>query len=461
MKRLKIKYISQVMKQKIYWLAVALATLWGCSRSGEVPTPTPAEKASFDLIQERLLTPSCATAGCHASAQDGSFAQHGLVLAAGKAYENLVGVSPQNTAALADGLLRVKPYKSLESLLYHKLNFDAAHHSGKPYGSPMPLGGKPLTVGQIEFVRRWIEAGAPRTGSVADARLLDDTTRSTQSVFTPLPVPPAGQGFQLHIERFEVAPRFEREFFVRKAVGNTQEVLVNRIQLKSRANSHHFVLYDFREKNLLPALGLIRDLRNPDNSVNALTFLQMQNHVFLSGGTDTNMDYTFPEGTAIALPANATLDLNPHYFNRTDAVLYGENYVNLLTTDKSRVQHVVKMLDLSNGDLVVPAGQRVTLSKSWTVSEAYNIVMLTSHNHQLGERFVIKIKGGPRNGQTVYESTDWQHPVIKNFSPVLRLEKGEGLTSEITYYNPGTSIVRAGFTSQDEMGIIFGYYYTD
>lgn len=449
------------MKRSTYLLPAVFAGLCACSPPGDAPTPAPAEKASFELIQERLLTPSCATAGCHASGQDATFAQHGLVLAAGRAYENLVGVSPRNTAALADGLLRVRAYKSLESLLYHKLNFDAAHHGGKQYGSPMPLGGRPLSVGQIEFVRRWIEAGAPRTGSVADAKLLDDTTRSTQNVFVPLPAPAAGQGFQLHVERFEIAPNFEREFFVRKSIGNTAEVFVNRIQFRSRANSHHFVLYDFREKNLLPALNLVRDLRNPDNSVNALTYLQMQNHVFVGGGTDTNLDYTFPPGTALALPANATLDLNPHYFNRSNTVLYGENYVNLLTTDKSQVQHVVKMLDLSINDIMIPAGQRVTLRKSWTAPEAYNIVMLTSHNHQLGERFVISIKGGPRNGQPIYESTDWQHPVIKNFSPVLRLEKGEGLTSEITYYNPGSTAVRAGFTSQDEMGIIFGYYYTD
>ena len=44
--------------------------------------------------------------------------------------------------------------------------------------SPMPLGGTALSVGQIEFVRRWIEAGAPKTGEVADAKLLDDTTPS-------------------------------------------------------------------------------------------------------------------------------------------------------------------------------------------------------------------------------------------------------------------------------------------
>ncbi len=142
------------------------------------PNPTVTPSSTFSQIQRRILTPTCATAGCHASSQDPGYASHQLILAAGRAYKNLFNVIPVNTLAIADGLLRVKPYKSLESLFYHKLNFDSSHHGGKQYGSPMPLGGSPLSVGQIDFVRRWIEAGAPETGVVADSTLLDDKTPS-------------------------------------------------------------------------------------------------------------------------------------------------------------------------------------------------------------------------------------------------------------------------------------------
>ncbi len=85
--------------------------------------------------------------------------------------------------------------------------------------------------------------------------------------------------------------------------------------------------------------------------------------------------------------------------------------------------------------------------------------MLTSHNHKLGEKFVIKIVGGARDGEVVYESTDWEHPLIKNFPQALEFKVGEGLMSEITYNNTTTKTVRFGLTSEDEMGIIFGYYY--
>jgi hypothetical protein len=37
----------------------------------------------------------------------------------------------------------------------------------------MPLGADLLTSNELEFIRQWIEAGAPRTGVVADPSLLN------------------------------------------------------------------------------------------------------------------------------------------------------------------------------------------------------------------------------------------------------------------------------------------------
>ncbi|GAB3492751.1 hypothetical protein GCM10027341_07210 [Spirosoma knui] len=440
--------------------ALALAfSLSACQKSGTA-VDDPDAMASFDLIQQRILTPSCATSGCHASEKDADFLQHGLVLAAGVAYQNLVEAEPKNSAAKADGLKRVKPFASLESLLYHKLSVAQNHHSGKQYGNPMPLGGNPLSDGQVEFVRRWIEAGAPKTGRVADAKLLDDKT-TTSTPFEPLPAPAAGAGFQMNIAAFDIPPKFERELFTRKLVGNTQDLYVNRYEINMRSGSHHFVAYDFRNKNLLPGLNDVRDLRNADNSLNLLTALSMSNHVYLAGSQAQYQDYTFPEGAALLIPAGASLDLNSHYVNKTDAVMKGEAQINLYSVDKSKVTILVQTLDLSNTDLDIPANKRVTLTKTFTVSKPRKILTLTSHMHRLGEKFVIKIKGGARDGETIYTSTDWAHPDIVTFKTPIELKKGEGLTSEITYNNTTNKPVNFGLTSEDEMGIIFGYYYED
>lgn len=449
----------------LFFSVIGVISLSCSKKAADAPVVQPTEKASWDLLQERILTPTCATSGCHLSTGDGTYAQHGLVLEKSVAYQNLVGVAPKNQLALADGFLRVKAYKSLESLFFHKLNWDASHHGGKQYGSPMPLGGTALTVGQIEFVRRWIEAGAPQKGSVVDTTLLNDKTPSVTSseTFDALATPAAEgkQGYQLKVDQFVIQPNFERELFVRRAIGNQSDIYVSRIRLKSRANSHHLVLYDFRDKTQLPAIDQVRDLRNPDNTLNLSTVLTMSNHVFLGGGTDTNSDYVFPEGTALMLPAGMTVDLNPHYFNKTTDSKYGENYINLYTVDKSSVKYVVKTIDFNNTKIDLPANQRTTITTDFKFSKDVKIVALTSHNHKLGEKFVIKIKGGTRDGEVVYESTDWEHPNMINYKTPIELKKGEGLTSIVTYNNTTKNKVSFGLTSEDEMDIIFGYYYEE
>lgn len=431
-----------------------------CQKAADEATPD-AAKTSFALIQDRILTPSCATAGCHASEMDASFRQHGLVLAAGVAFKNMVGVNPKNAGSMADGHKRVKPFVALESLLYHKLNTNTAHHGGKSYGNPMPLGSEALSVGQIEFVRRWIDGGALATGNLIDPALLDDKTPSTPSAsaFVAPAAPAAGQGFQLKVDPFDIITNFERELFVRRPVGNSSDIYVNRFTVNMRPGSHHFIAYDFNNKTIAPPMNQVRDLRNANGTMNLLTAFQMSNHTYLMGSPSSSYEYKFPEGAALLIPANASFDLNVHYVNKSKATTRGEAYINIYTTPQASVTKVVKAINMSNTSLSIPAGARKTFTKSFTVDKPTQVLMLTSHMHKTGERFVVKIKGGTRDGEIVYTTTDWEHPDVVNFVKPIQLAKGEGLTSEITYNNTTNKTIQFGLTSDDEMGIIFGYYY--
>ncbi len=453
-------------------IVIYLSLTWqllACSKATVEPI-SPANnnevKSSFDLIQEKIFTPTCATSGCHLASADASFAQHGLTLKDSKiSYANLVEAIPKNALAISNKLQRVTKFQSDKSLLYHKLNWDASHHAAANYGTPMPLGGKPLSIGQLDFIKQWIDAGAPEKGTVANPKLLDDTTPhyDANSAFTPLDSPEkeGKSGYQLKVDKFTVAPNFEREIFVRRPLNNPIPIYINRIKLKSRPNSHHLVLYDFKDKNFLPNLNEVRDLRNADGSYDVLTYLTLANHIFLGGGTDPNADYVFPEGTALMLPANSSIDVNPHYFNRTSEPLFGENYVNLYTLNAAQVKNVVKMIDFNNTSFTLPAGKTTTITSNFnfTKDKAVSIVSLTSHYHELGKLFQIKIKGGKRDGEIIYESSDWQHPKVINFTQPIELEPNVGLTSVVTYENTTSKDIKFGFTSKDEMNIIFGYYF--
>jgi hypothetical protein len=115
------------------------------------PSPT-ATSGAFQEIQTTIFNTTCTGAFCH----DVQGMSGGLVLVEGQSYANLVGVEPQNAAALQAGLLRVDPGNPDNSFLVVKVE-------GPPIamGSRMPLGETPLTADQIQLIRDWIAAGAP------------------------------------------------------------------------------------------------------------------------------------------------------------------------------------------------------------------------------------------------------------------------------------------------------------
>lgn len=443
--------------------AVLAAALPACGGGGDAPSATPEAEASFAVLQARVLTSQCVS--CHSSAAP----QGGLALDGASAHAQLVDAQPTHPTARADGLRRVVPGDTARSLLWHKLVWAPGHHA-RDYGLPMPLGTPAgLTQGELAFVRRWIEAGAPRDGRVADVALLDDRRPQRIPTFEPLPRP--AQGIQLRVDSFGVRPNFERELFVLRPLNNASDVFVNRFEFRMRPGSHHLLLYDFdnaRSQLCTPSIralagvlpGQVRDIRNPDGSMNMLAMAPMACHVFVAGSMTQTYDWRFPEGVALRLPANTALDFNLHYVNKTGAELPGEAYANLHTVDRSQVRFVARPLNLGNEDLVLPPRRRTTVTKEFPVRDsAMTIVALTSHMHALGERFVIRIKGGPRDGQVVYENTDWEHPAMTTFTPALVLRRGEALVSTVTFNNTRDRTVRFGLTSDDEMAIIFGYWY--
>lgn len=444
-----------------YVLSVVVGlALAGCQSSTSV-APVDYSKSSWLALQVKVINPTCT--GCHSAGTDYAL-QSGLVLSSDVAYRNLIGVAAHYENANKDGLLRVKQGFADSSLLYMKLHGIPA---GKDYGNPMPLGGKPLTVGQLEFIKEWIDAGAPETGVVADAKLLDDTTQLAAGQFTALPPPLAGQGYQMHLQPFTVSNTYEREVFSYKPIGNTSTIYVNRIQTRMRPYSHHFLLYTFDPStpaNIIPTDSSLRDIRRPDGSEITANTDVMGYHNFFAGSTAPEFEYSFPPGVALIVPANTSLDLNAHYVNHTGGDITGECYANLYTIPVAQVTHPAITLFVPNTSITLPPHKQ-TVVRQTTLNPyavAGHVFMLTSHMHKRGTDFKIYFKGlpgNPHNGELLYETTDWSHPLIKTFDTPIVLNPNEGITTEVTYYNESDKTINFGLTSEDEMDIVFGYMY--
>jgi hypothetical protein len=295
---------------------------------------------------------------------------------------------------------------------------------------------------------------------VADRALLQDTTRYQPPAFAP-PARPTN-GLQLHIGPFDVAPNFEREIFSYVPLNNAQDLLIERVEMTMRPGSHHFLLSTFAKNtppSIIPPPNVIRDIRDANGNYILPNLAPMQYHEFFTGTQWPLLNYHFPPGVALRLPANAGLDLNAHYANRSASVIPGEAYANLYFADPAKTKYVAEVLNLSNTNINLPPQQITTLTRTFTFSERMHIFQLFSHAHEHMMEFKVEVVGGERHGEVVYIAYDWAHPPILKIDPPLVLEPGQGLKLIVTYNNWTNRTLRFGLLSQDEMMILFGYFY--
>ena len=407
---------------------------------------------------------------CHTSGS--SFAeQSGLILTSDVAYDELINTTPQNPHAAEDGLQLVgtNGLASLySSFLWEKINapnFEHFYEDHPEYGSIMPMGLDFLTIGELEFIRQWIIAGAPETGNVADESLLSDTTILTLPDFGPLEVPE--NGIQIHLPPFDVPPQFERELFYYVEIDTQDYLYINRITTTMRPGSHHFIVYTFDDvnPNFLPNEGIYRDIRNFNGTTNNGVLFQMQYHQFISGTQTRLFDYTFPEGVALKIDPSFGFDLNSHYANYSNDTIVGEVYNNFYFSDLEDVNHIAEILQFVNDDIYLPPNQETTLTAKYWIEDEYgesiNVFQLFSHAHKLNTQFnMYKIKQDDQSfRELIYLSYDWEHPPIMKFDPPLHFNVNEGIEMEATYYNDTEDVVEWGLLSVDEMMIAFGLFY--
>ena len=180
----------------------------------------------------------------------------------------------------------------------------------------------------------------------------------------------------------------------------------------------------------------------------------------------------FPEGVAMRIAGDTVFDMNSHYVNLLGTEeLIGETYVNLWTLPPEAVKYEAKGLAASNRDINVPPGTTRTVEGQWRVSDAIkllrlqgyrdvtelNVFQVTSHMHRHGELFeVFRIS----TGELLHKSVAYDNAPLDQFNPPLKLTLGDGLRFECTHSNFDTDKpIRYGVTSEDEMAIMFGFYY--
>jgi hypothetical protein len=429
-------------------LILTIFVFWniGCSSDDEEPEEllteksTPIEISTFQMIQTDVFNATCANGACHAAP---TMAGDLDLSSAEVSYANLVGVKPQNSIAANAGMLRIDRNRPENSFLLTKLIQPKQGH-----GDRMPRDTGKLNPGKIEAIQKWIAVGAPQTGIVEG--IPDLSTLPDLPLEPFVPPPPPINGIQLHLPPFEIEAGTEREIFYTMKIPGDEDLFVNKIEIFYPEGSHHFIVYEVL--NPARAQEGMRDL-NPNEPF----LLGIFERRFVIGTQTAETLYQFPEGIAIQFPADGFYDMNAHFVNLSGVeTLKGEVYVNLYTLPKARVEKIAKPLFHVNLDLFIPPGETRTTRKTWIADTPINIFLLSSHMHRHGDNFrIFRL-----DGELLHESFAYNEPPTSLFNPPLFIKPNDGLRYECTHTNDDKNHpIEFGLTSEDEMCIMFGYYY--
>ncbi|NQX87474.1 MAG: hypothetical protein HRT77_02310 [Halioglobus sp.] len=443
--------------------------------SDEELTYCPSYDSTFEAIQAVVFEQAgCANSLCHGDATAG-----GLDLSPGVAWENIVAVR-----ATGSSLLLVDPRKPAESYLYHKLSAKTFPGSYDIAGAEMPSAGPAISAGQLEALRLWIEAGAPRQGSVGDTlgrgedeleRLLGVCLPEAEAInTTPLPPPPPEKGVQLAMPPHDVLAEDEREICF-AVYEDFRDVIP--AEYLDESGDHFFLASGetredaFTHHNLVyQALVGVEDIHHPSfgewtcvgGGRNGETCeptdlascgtgkcrSEMKDSIACRGfgppvetgdggilGLGSGPDR---EGFYSLYPSHGIFYWNSHAFNLTteDGVHHVWRNLHFADDRRFRAARINEISSITAG-AGTPAFGKKTVCRDYVFDQGDGLLSLNSHTHKRGERFFMKV-----GDELVYETFTYDEPLNKVFEPALVFNSPDPAERTLTYcatYNNGVN----------------------
>lgn len=271
----------------------------------------------------------------------------------------------------------------------------------------------------------------------------------------PILEPPAeGNGFQIGMElevpggtevwkcKIDKLPEVQGGFF-----------LINQAASKQSDSVHHMDVM---------ALALTPIDRGPGvydcDEIYADNPILMEEGIFLYASQVADQEIQLPEGTVAMVPTEMLYMQEIHYVNSTPDPVNVYSYVNAYTIDVDDVEARIWGTVVRDAHIEVPPSSEHVEWTRCVMNEDVDVVFLSSHTHQLGVGVTVNRFDGKETGERIYANDDWHAPKLLDFSPSLKLKKGEGLEFACTFQNPTTEMVHWGFAASDEMcqiGLVF------
>ena len=425
-----------------------------------------------------ILQTNCATANCHNNLDKaGALDLEGLGVTLADKQNNVhAGVfkaTPANSYAAAKDNYTVYPGDPYRSFLFRKISdgFSDDNPLDSNEGTAHNATTSSLSDYEKEVIRQWIVYGANSGGDDVDLNLIDDfyTNGGVESVPAAIAPPATGEGFQIHLGPYFIAPGAEVEYLSKYETLLDQNTEIIKFQTEMGTFSHHYIVYNYTDQ----ASGGIDPSIIP---YGLRTNIGFDGKSFVLTEQYSNTLET-PEGTAFKWDPNTVLDLNSHYINYSSTqVLKCEVYLNVYTQDNGTAAQVMLSQLIPNTNIPIPNnGQDVTFTDPFSLPTNLNLYIwgVVAHTHQYGKDFNIYRRNldGSR-GPQVYdagcangipgcavEDYDYKHLPFRFYEPFLDVNLQEGVIAEATYNNDGPIPLDWGLTSDDEM-MLFVIFFT-
>lgn len=437
---------------------------------------------SFDDTFEAIQVTVFERAGCANSLCHGDAAEGGLDLRPQFAYDNLVGVRAQGSS-----LNLVAPGQSSLSYLYHKLSAKTFPGSYPIDGAPMPSAGEGISPGQLEAIRLWIEAGAPREGSIGDTtgqgedaleNLLGVCLPEPEAInVVPLPAPAPDRGVQFAMPPHDVPAETETEicFAVYEdfrdrippeyMTPDREFFYIERIETREDPFTHHNVLFyspvpvdqlhdpAFGDWTCIDGefAGELCEPTDPDACGAGQCRAKIGGNLacrgygptpppidtldlprgdgLIGGGIYPIVPGIIREGFYEVYPTHGLFYWNSHAFNLTTQDGYHHVWKNALFADdrrfrSERMNHVVHL----TAGAGTPPFEKKTVCRDFVFDQGDGLLSLTSHTHKRGEHFFINL-----DGEQIYETFSYDEPAEIHYDPPIVFNSPDPAERTIEY----------------------------
>jgi hypothetical protein len=280
-----------------------------------------------------------------------------------------------------------------------------------------------------------------------------------------LPPPPSGHGVQLVTEMTLDAGQ-ERQTC--RLVMTGEDINFNYGNGIFTEGSHHATVWRTSHTDTIPTTNIQGRSLDTTGPVDCLSTGDFGGTGVVAFGRNvhtteesTGLKGSLPDDVAFKIRGNEVLVMNFHMANLSDHTVHACYKQNLPSVPDDQVKQEAGLIFFYNEFITVPAGAKATADMACPVTQEISVATAASHMHRRGNGYTATLlDGDPIAGgkviQNLYQSTEWEEPVSRVFSPALTLKPGQWIRWACDYDNPESGAVAPGAQNNHPNLIFFG-----